>query len=336
MPEIANDERSDVCFEAPMMQNGASQQRRLRLNSISSHLLFERRFAKMRHSPCIGICKLDDATGYCLGCGRTGGEIGDWMVMSEGQREAVWTELPGRLSKLSVRVRLLPWTREELVTWAAGTIVARGGTWVTGAPGAVAEFPCTAEREISVDAGSDSIIARAGDASFRLRLGDKVRAFHFSEGGPIVLGLARGRAVIPSSPVIQSLGQDVDAIDADHRGEQLFDYGIGRRNSRFCVRTGDDVLASALSSQSGRHWSEAMSAIGMQVLAASPTRVVESVAARIEVFAKIPSPGDHSPAGAHTHFLPDFLKSGEEIASSLALPDFAAPIAIFYPHASTN
>jgi predicted Fe-S protein YdhL (DUF1289 family) len=287
----------------------------------------------MRHSPCIGICKLDDATGYCLGCGRTGTEIGDWVSMSEGQRDAVWLTLPSRLSALSARVRLLPWTRDELVNWVRDTIETRRGAWVTGAPGAIAEFPCTAERAISVDVGPDSLAARAQDASFRLRVSDKVRAFAFSEGGPIVLGLPKARAAIRSSSVLTSLGSDSDAIDALHSTEQLFDYGIGRKNSRFCIRTSDDALASLLTDYAGRHWADVMKAIGMQVLAASPARVVESAAARIEVFAKIPAPGEQSPPGAHTHFLPDYLKSGEEIATSLALPDYAAPVAIFYPDA---
>ncbi|WP_291158083.1 DUF1289 domain-containing protein [Hyphomicrobium sp.] len=285
----------------------------------------------MRHSPCIGICKLDDASGYCLGCGRTGTEIGNWISMSEGQRDAVWLTLPSRLSALSVRVRLLPWTRDELLNWARDTVEARRGTWCTGAPGAVAEFPCTSGRTISVDLEQDSLVARAPDASFRLRVSDKVRAFAFSEGGPIVLGLPKARAAIRSTSVLTPLGSDSDAIDAEHKAEQLFDYGIGRKNSRFCVRTSDDALLSALSDNAGRHWADVMKAIGMQVLSSSPTRVVESAAARIEVFAKIPLPGELSPPGAHTHLLPDFLKGGEEIASSLAPPDYAAPVAIFYP-----
>lgn len=285
----------------------------------------------MRHSPCIGICKLDDVTGYCLGCGRTGTEIGDWVSLSEGQRDAIWLKLPSRLSALAVRVRLLPWTRDELVNWARDTIEARRGTWVAGAPGAVAEFPCTTGRTIGVDVEPDVLVARAPDASFRLRVSDKVRAFSFSEDGPIVLGLAKARAAIRSSSVLTSLGPDSDAIDADHKTEQLFDYGIGRKNCRFCVRTGDAALASALSDHAGRHWADVMMAIGMQVLSASPSHVVESSAARIEVFAKMPLPGEQSPPGAHTYFLPDSLKSGEEIASSLALPDYAAPVAIFYP-----
>ncbi len=60
-----------------------------------------------RHSPCIGICKLDDATGFCLGCARSRGEIGDWMSMSEDQRDAVWLKLPERLAAHSVSVRLM-------------------------------------------------------------------------------------------------------------------------------------------------------------------------------------------------------------------------------------
>jgi hypothetical protein len=58
---------------------------------------------------------------------------------------------------------------------------------------------------------------------------------------------------------------------------------------------------------------------------------VESTLARIEVFAPIPLPGGRSPAGAHTHFLPQLLASGEDIPGRLALPDYATPIAIFYP-----
>jgi hypothetical protein len=134
-----------------------------------------------------------------------------------------------------------------------------------------------------------------------------------------------------SNSVLHDLGMDVDAIDDRHRDEKLFDFGIGRKGSRFCIRTADAALARAVSEQEGRHWSEVMPAIGTQLRAAGPTRVVESAAARIEVFTPIPLPGGQSPFGAHTHFLPDDLKSGEEISASMALPEFALPVAIFYP-----
>jgi hypothetical protein len=49
------------------------------------------------------------------------------------------------------------------------------------------------------------------------------------------------------------------------------------------------------------------------------------------VFSPIPRAGAKSPVGAHTHFLPQFLIAGDEIPPALALPDYAAPAAIFYP-----
>ena len=85
-----------------------------------------------RHSPCVGICKLDDTTGYCLGCGRSGDEVAQWVVMSEAQRDDVWLKLPARLEILGVRLRLLPWTPEELLIWVAETIAGRRGTWMIG------------------------------------------------------------------------------------------------------------------------------------------------------------------------------------------------------------
>ncbi|AGK56677.1 hypothetical protein HYPDE_24963 [Hyphomicrobium denitrificans 1NES1] len=282
-----------------------------------------------RHSPCVGICKLDPATGFCLGCARTGGEIADWMVMDEDRRSQVWLSLPERHSKLAIRVRLLPWTPNEVAGWAWETISDRRGTWVTGAPGAIAEFPCTPKRRIDVDVGEASIIAHTDDAAFRLRVSDKIRAFAFGDGGPIVLGLPRSRAGIPSHEAVQTLGTDADAIDETHRNDKLFDFGVGRKSSRFCVRTADDALTQCLSSQEGRHWSEVMPAIATDLIAASPHRVVESAAARIEVFAPILAPGTTS--GAHALFRPDHLQSGEEIPASLTLPVFAMPVAIFYP-----
>ena len=36
-------------------------------------------------SPCTGVCRLDDR-GYCVGCRRTGEEIGRWRTMSDFER----------------------------------------------------------------------------------------------------------------------------------------------------------------------------------------------------------------------------------------------------------
>ncbi|CAM3359158.1 MAG: DUF1289 domain-containing protein [Thalassospira sp.] len=40
-------------------------------------------------SPCNGTCLLDQRSGYCMGCYRTGDEIGSWMSMSDGTKKRV-------------------------------------------------------------------------------------------------------------------------------------------------------------------------------------------------------------------------------------------------------
>ena len=51
-------------------------------------------------SPCIGVCQLNDAGNYCLGCHRTTEEIGAWRV----------TDLEGK-AKILCRA-FLRWRKE--------------------------------------------------------------------------------------------------------------------------------------------------------------------------------------------------------------------------------
>jgi predicted Fe-S protein YdhL (DUF1289 family) len=287
-----------------------------------------------RHSPCVGVCQIDQATGWCLGCGRTGEEIGRWPGLTDTDRLALWEELPGRLDKLAVQARLMPWNRAELAEWINATLTEKSGAWVTGVPGAVAEFPAGAGRNLEVSVTDEEIIARAADARFRVRLHDKLRAFTFGNDGPIVLALPKARAALPVVETLTSLGPDTDAIDLENREHALFDFGVGRKTSRFCVRTHDEELREALMALSGEGWPRVMHDAGMLILAKSPNRVVETALARIEVFARIPAPGGRSPDGAHTHFLPSYLQSGDEAPAGLSVPEFALSIAIYYPRKS--
>ena len=52
-------------------------------------------------SPCIRICIMDDATGLCIGCGRSLDEIAGWLTLSSAQREAIMQVLPARLVALA-------------------------------------------------------------------------------------------------------------------------------------------------------------------------------------------------------------------------------------------
>jgi len=41
-------------------------------------------------SPCINVCRMDDATGWCEGCLRTIDEIVAWGGMADDDKRAVW------------------------------------------------------------------------------------------------------------------------------------------------------------------------------------------------------------------------------------------------------
>jgi predicted Fe-S protein YdhL (DUF1289 family) len=47
-------------------------------------------------SPCVSVCRIDPATGWCEGCWRTIDEIAQWGLLDEGERLAVWAELARR------------------------------------------------------------------------------------------------------------------------------------------------------------------------------------------------------------------------------------------------
>ncbi len=57
-------------------------------------------YVPMVESPCVDICVMDDATGWCLGCGRTIDEIADWGASSAEARNAVMADLPARMAQL--------------------------------------------------------------------------------------------------------------------------------------------------------------------------------------------------------------------------------------------
>jgi hypothetical protein len=47
-------------------------------------------------SPCINVCRMDDASGWCVGCLRTIGEVAAWSTLPDAGKRAVWAELAQR------------------------------------------------------------------------------------------------------------------------------------------------------------------------------------------------------------------------------------------------
>ena len=103
---------------------------------------------------------------------------------------------------------------EEVAVYVLNTLKNEHGTWVTGVPGAVAEFPCGPSYVDESERSSSVITGRAKKASFRLKLHEKLRAFSFGEGQPIVLGMPKVRSTLTVAETVTSLGADDAAMQA--------------------------------------------------------------------------------------------------------------------------
>lgn len=64
-------------------------------------------------SPCVLICSIDEKTGWCFGCGRTGDEIMGWISMSEDERRTLVIAIPERLAQMERPPRRLTKRRER-------------------------------------------------------------------------------------------------------------------------------------------------------------------------------------------------------------------------------
>jgi uncharacterized protein len=51
-------------------------------------------------TPCVNICLLDEESGLCVGCGRSGDEIARWVGMTPVERRAIMAALPERLERM--------------------------------------------------------------------------------------------------------------------------------------------------------------------------------------------------------------------------------------------
>jgi uncharacterized protein len=47
-------------------------------------------------SPCISVCQMDAASGWCMGCRRTIDEVAAWSRLTDDAKRAVWEQLAQR------------------------------------------------------------------------------------------------------------------------------------------------------------------------------------------------------------------------------------------------
>lgn len=286
-------------------------------------------------SPCTGVCKLDDATGWCLGCGRSGEEMMDWRLQPEPARQAIWDQIPGRLHQLGVSFRRLPWTTEELRDFVIASLQAGRGTWVIGVVGAVAEFTAAKGEGVKVCTDGDDITAYTRNGAIRVKINDDIRALTFDahDGAAeprIVLAVKRERGRLPRAHGVADLGPDRMALLPEEHAK-LYDLGLARKDGRFCVRLAEGAAQNALDMSAGQAFTAALPTLAGPLVAESPTRVVESALGRIEVQGAIPPPNATSPDGPHTHLLPEHIATGRALPAGMDLPRAYLTGAVYYP-----
>lgn len=47
-------------------------------------------------SPCISVCRMDEASGLCMGCWRTLDEIACWATLPDEAKREVWRHIEQR------------------------------------------------------------------------------------------------------------------------------------------------------------------------------------------------------------------------------------------------
>ena len=60
------------------------------LSTLPERAAAARAMASDLPSPCISICRMEPATGFCQGCLRTIDEIAAWSRMDDARKRSVW------------------------------------------------------------------------------------------------------------------------------------------------------------------------------------------------------------------------------------------------------
>jgi predicted Fe-S protein YdhL (DUF1289 family) len=64
-------------------------------------------------SPCISVCRMDEAKGWCMGCLRTPDELTGWRQKDESTKRIIWERVAQRARELD------PASAAELLAYMA-------------------------------------------------------------------------------------------------------------------------------------------------------------------------------------------------------------------------
>ena len=68
------------------------------LHPLADRAVAARNTARDVPSPCISVCRMEAATGWCEGCLRTLDEIAAWGRMDPAGKRAIWAQIEERLA----------------------------------------------------------------------------------------------------------------------------------------------------------------------------------------------------------------------------------------------
>lgn len=191
-----------------------------------------------------------------------------------------------------------------------------------GVSGAIAEFMrSNGEAEIRRAGDLQTVTTRGG--AMRVALSPEVvpvagelpgkRSGHWHQ--QVAFCLPEAGATMGARRVLTELGPDAEAIDAAGRSQLRFDLGLSLPHVDVCVRTDDLKLIALLRRYQGRALLDDAKEVCEALVATGPQRVFCSRLGRIEVLSPIPE--RETPAGPHTHLLPNLLGRPSPISEFL-------------------
>ncbi|MEL6621344.1 MAG: DUF1289 domain-containing protein [Pseudomonadota bacterium] len=136
------------------------------------------------HSPCIGICVLDPASGLCRGCVRSGAEIGAWSTATPDEKLAVWQAAPERAARIGLNQRVMQWSPWAVLDWAHRTFQPVGlaeprGVWTVGSSDHLTTFACHGSQAIDVALADGVLRVERGSTSLIVRAHKQLRVFAY-------------------------------------------------------------------------------------------------------------------------------------------------------------
>ena len=123
----------------------------------------------------------------------------------------------------------------------------------------------------------------------------------------LISSVVNGKKKFKNPIVLTEIGNDIHSLRKTELNFLNFDLGAGLACSKFLVRTNDISLIKVLRNYAGQNILIEGHPALEKIIDRSPTRVMISNKARIEVFQKISR--IKTPRGPHTHLLPVLIKN---------------------------